>query len=156
MFLARFHIRDAGGRQSYNPAMTGLILFVHGARDPRWAAPFERLRGLIAARSPDVPVRVAFLEHARPDLAAAAADVAAMGARRIKIVPLFFGRGGHLREDFPRQLAAVSAQLPDVEFGVTAAAGEDDGVLDALATFALEAPVTGYDIKSKSSLGTIT
>jgi sirohydrochlorin cobaltochelatase len=136
--------------------MTGLILFVHGARDPRWAAPFERLRSLIAARSPDVPVKVAFLEHARPDLAAAAADVAAMGARRIKIVPLFFGRGGHLREDFPRQLAAVSAQLPDVEFGVTAAAGEDDGVLDALATFALEAPVTGYDVKSKSSFGTIT
>ena len=129
--------------------MTGLILFVHGARDPRWAAPFERLRSLIAARSPDVPVKVAFLEHARPDLAA-------MGARRIKIVPLFFGRGGHLREDFPRQLAAVSAQLPDVEFGVTAAAGEDDSVLDALATFALEAPVTGYDVKSKSSFGTIT
>ena len=152
MFLARFRITDGARLRSYNPAMTGLILFVHGARDPRWAAPFERLRGLIAARSPDVPVKVAFLEHARPDLAAAAAEIAAMGARRIKIVPLFFGRGGHLREDFPRLLAAVSAQLPDVEFGVTAAAGEDDGVLDALATFALEATVIGYHVKAKSSL----
>ena len=147
MFLAQFRITAGSGRRTYNSAMTGLILFVHGARDPRWAAPFERLRRLIAARSPDVPVKVAFLEHARPDLAAAAAEVAAMGARRIKIVPLFFGRGGHLREDFPRQLAAVSAQLPDVEFGVTAAAGEDDGVLDALATFALEAPITGQVLK---------
>jgi sirohydrochlorin cobaltochelatase len=124
--------------------MTALILFVHGARDPRWAVPFERLRSLIAARSPDIPVKVAFLEHARPDLMQAASDLAASGARRIKVVPLFFGRGGHLREDFPRQLAAAQARLADVQFDVTDAAGEDDGVLDALATFALEAPAAPH------------
>jgi sirohydrochlorin cobaltochelatase len=129
--------------------MTGLILFVHGARDPRWAVPFERLRNLVAARSPDIPVTIAFLEHARPDLTQAAIDIAASGARRIKVVPLFFGRGGHLREDFPRQLAAAQARLPDVEFAVTDAAGEDDGVLDALATFALEAPATPSMVKAK-------
>ena len=118
----------------------------------------ERLAGLarLLRRLAGMPDYSTYLEHARPDLAAAATDIVAMGARRIKIVPLFFGRGGHLREDFPRQLAAVSAQLPDVEFGVTAAAGEDDGVLDALATFALEAPASVYDIKANSSLGTLT
>jgi sirohydrochlorin cobaltochelatase len=63
--------------------MTGLILFVHGARDPRWAVPFERLRNLVAARSPDIPVTIAFLEHARPDLTQAAIDIAASGARRM-------------------------------------------------------------------------
>jgi len=129
--------------------MTGLILFVHGARDPRWAVPFERLRDLIAARSPDIPVEIAFLEHAKPDLTQAAIDVAATGSRRIKVVPLFFGRGGHLREDFPRQLAVAQARLPDVEFAVTDAAGEDDGVLDALATFALEAPATRTTVEVK-------
>ena len=122
--------------------MTALILFVHGARDPRWAVPFERLRDLITARSPDIPVRIAFLEHGTPDLTQAAIDVAAAGVRRIKVVPLFFGRGGHLREDFPRHLAAAKARVPEVEFAVTDAAGEDDGVLDALATFALEARAT--------------
>jgi|SRR6478736_6673318 len=122
--------------------MTALILFVHGARDPRWAVPFERLRSLIVARSPDIPVKVAFLEHAKPDLVQAAEELAASGARRIKVVPLFFGRGGHLREDFPRFLAAAQSRFPDVQFVVTDAAGEDDGVLDALATFALEAPAS--------------
>jgi sirohydrochlorin cobaltochelatase len=122
--------------------MTALILFVHGARDPRWAVPFERLRSLIVARSPDVPVKVAFLEHAKPDLVQAAGELAAAGARRIKVVPLFFGRGGHLREDFPRHLAAAQERCPEVEFVVTGAAGEDDGVLDALAAFALEAPAS--------------
>ena len=66
--------------------------------------------------------------------------MAPRAGRRIKVVPLFFGRGGHLREDFPRQLAAAQARCPDDQFVVTEAAGEDDGVLDALATFALEAP----------------
>ena len=127
--------------------MTALILFVHGARDPRWAVPFERLRDLIVARSPDIPVKVAFLEHAAPDLAQAAVELVAAGARRIRIVPLFFGRGGHLREDFPRQLAAAQAGVGDVRLDVTAAAGEDNGVLDALATFALEAPALPVEFK---------
>jgi len=129
--------------------MTALILFVHGARDPRWAVPFERLRDLIVARSPDIPVKVAFLEHAAPDLAQAAVELVAAGARRIRIVPLFFGRGGHLREDFPRQLAAAQAAVGDVRLDVTAAAGEDNGVLDALATFALEAPALPVELKVK-------
>ncbi len=118
---------------------SGLILYVHGARDPRWAEPFQRLRARIDERMPDLPVTVAFLEHATPDLPQAAATMAAAGVQRIRIVPLFFGRGGHLREDFPRQLAAARDQCPSIEFEVTQAAGEDDQVLDALATFALEA-----------------
>jgi sirohydrochlorin cobaltochelatase len=121
---------------------TALVLYVHGAKDPRWAEPFERLRAMIAARVPDMPVKIAFLEHASPDLVQAATELATAGVQRIKVVPLFFGRGGHLREDFPRQLAGAHARLPHVRFEVTQAAGEDDGVLEALATFALEAPAS--------------
>jgi sirohydrochlorin cobaltochelatase len=142
MFLSLIRITRAVEGNAYNRRMTALILFVHGARDPRWAVPFERLKALISARSPDIPVELAFLEHARPDLVEAASELVASGARKIKVVPLFFGRGGHLREDFPRQLAAAQARCPDVQFVVTDAAGEDDGVLDALATFALEAPAS--------------
>ena len=118
---------------------SGLILFVHGARDPRWSEPFERLRARILERAPDLPVTVAYLEHGMPDLADAAMAMASDGVQRIKVVPLFFGRGGHLRDDFPRHLALARMQLPAVELSVTAAAGEDEQVLDALATFALEA-----------------
>jgi sirohydrochlorin cobaltochelatase len=112
---------------------SGLILFAHGARDPRWAEPFERLRDKVRARTDGIPVTLAFLEHLPPGLAEA------QGVRRIRIVPMFFGRGGHLRDDFPRQFDAVKARLPEVRFEVTLAAGEDEGVLDALAAFATEA-----------------
>ena len=120
----------------------GVILYAHGARDARWAEPFERLREKLAARMHGVSVRLAFLEHREPDLADAALDLVNQGATRIRIVPLFFGRGGHLREDFPQQLAAVRARLPQIAMEVTAAAGEDDRVLEALASFAAEAPAT--------------
>ncbi len=116
----------------------GLILYVHGARDPRWAEPFTRLRDRIAECRPALPVAVAFLEHMSPDLAQAAIDVAARGADRIRVVPMFFGRGGHLREDLPRQIEAARARLPGIVLEVTEAAGESDAVQEALAAFALD------------------
>jgi len=127
---------------------SGLILFAHGARDPRWAEPFERLRDKVRARTDGIPVTLAFLEHLPPGLAEAASDMAAQGVRRIRIVPMFFGRGGHLRDDFPRQFDAVKARLPEVRFEVTLAAGEDEGVLDALAAFATEALSQQYSSQS--------
>lgn len=120
-------------------AKPGLILYVHGARDPRWAEPFERLRDKVAARAPALRVAVAFLDHREPDLIGAVAAMAAHGITSIRVVPLFFGRGGHLREDFPRQLDAAGAAAPGVAFEITDAAGESEEVLEALAHFALEA-----------------
>jgi sirohydrochlorin cobaltochelatase len=120
---------------------SGLILYMHGARDRRWADPFVRLRERVAAMAPDHDVALAFLEHLRPDLAGAAAQMSAHGIDRIRVVPMFFGRGGHLRDDFPMQLGAARAAAPAVTFEVTAAAGESEQVLAALAVFALRAPV---------------
>jgi sirohydrochlorin cobaltochelatase len=116
----------------------GVILYAHGARDPRWAEPFVRLRERVGAKSPDDVVELAFLEHLSPDLVTATARLAASGIDRIRLVPLFLRRGGHLRDDFPRQLCAARAAAPSVLFEVTPAAGESDAVLDALADFALQ------------------
>jgi sirohydrochlorin cobaltochelatase len=125
----------------------GLILYVHGARDPRWAEPFDRLRTKIAQRAPALHVTVAFLEHAKPDLTQAVREMAAGGVDRIRIVPMFFGRGGHLREDMPRQLDEARAAAPAVRFEVTDAAGENEAVLDALAQFALDTSSMTIDIR---------
>jgi len=117
----------------------GVILYAHGARDARWAEPFERLRDRVAARHPG-PVSLAFLEYGTPDLTAAAQRMAMEGVERVRVVPMFFGRGGHLRQDLPRQLEAARVAVPAVAFDVTEAAGESEAVLDALAAFALAAP----------------
>src|SRR5436190_23788958 len=110
-----------------------VILYAHGASDPRWAEPFERLLLRIREKRPELPAALAFLDYLEPDLKSAAQALAAQGISTIRIIPLFFGRGGHLREDFPKQLAAAQALLPHVQFEVVEAAGEAGEVLDALA-----------------------
>jgi len=114
-----------------------LVLYAHGARDPRWAEPFERLLMRIREKRPSLPVALAFLDYLEPDLMNAAQALVRAGANRIRIVPLFFGRGGHLREDFPNQLEAVRTAVPDAQFEIAEAAGEVDSVLEAIAEFAV-------------------
>lgn len=118
-------------------ADAGIVLFAHGARDRRWAEPFEKLRELLRARRPDIEIELAFLEHMTPDLATVATALAARGVRKVRIVPLFFGRGGHLRNDFPLQVTRAQAAAPAIVFEIAEAAGEDPAVIDALADFAL-------------------
>jgi sirohydrochlorin cobaltochelatase len=116
-----------------------IILLAHGARDPRWSEPFERIAERVRAAAPDLLVEMAYLDHIAPDIAEAARRLAAQGARRIRVVPLFFGRGGHLREDVPRQLEAVAEAMRGVALDLALPAGEDDAVVDALAAFCVRA-----------------
>jgi sirohydrochlorin cobaltochelatase len=118
--------------------MRGLILFAHGARDPRWAEPLERLRERVARQAPG-PVSVAFLELMQPDFPTAAATLVAAGCRRVCVVPVFLGQGGHVRRDLAALLEAACARHPGVDVQVVPAVGEDDTVIDALAAYSLAA-----------------
>ena len=88
----------------------GLILFAHGARDPRWAAPFQDMAARIQRARPGVPLRLAFLEFMTPHLPQAAAELVADGCTRIDLLPLFLGSGGHVRKDLPRLMGDDSLE----------------------------------------------
>ena len=118
--------------------MEGLILFAHGARDPRWAEPLERLRARVAREAPG-PVSVAFLDIMQPDLPTAAADLVAAGCRGVCVVPVFLGHGGHVRRDLAALLEAVAARHPGIGVRAVPAVGEDEAVIDALAAYSLAA-----------------
>jgi sirohydrochlorin cobaltochelatase len=111
----------------------GLILFAHGARDPRWLEPFEQLRAKVAAREPEVPVMLAFLELMTPNLETAASSLVARGCTSLTIVPVFLGRGGHVRRDLPELVARIVAAHPNVALHIAAAIGENATVQDAMA-----------------------
>jgi sirohydrochlorin cobaltochelatase len=111
----------------------GLILFAHGARDERWAEPFERLRDKVAAARPQAHVRLAFLEIMQPDLGTAVAELIALGCRAVQIAPVFLGQGGHVRRDLPELVRDVAARHPGIALTLTQAVGEDERVLDAIA-----------------------
>jgi sirohydrochlorin cobaltochelatase len=118
-----------------NAGRLGMILFGHGARDPRWAEPFERLRTKVATQRTDAAVTLAYLEMMTPDLDAAADALLADGCTRLAVVPIFFGQGGHLRRDLPMLVDALRARLPGIAIAVADAAGEDDAVLAAVADY---------------------
>jgi sirohydrochlorin cobaltochelatase len=119
---------------------SGLLMFAHGARDPRWAGPFEQLVGKLRVARPAQPVRLAFLEFMAPDIRAAAADLVAEGCTRIDVLPLFLGAGGHVRKDLPPLLEELRALHAGVAFTLHPAVGESPVLIDAMAGIALDLP----------------
>jgi sirohydrochlorin cobaltochelatase len=114
-----------------------LILFAHGARNPRWAEPFAAVAGRIRAAAPGCRVELAFLELMPPDLGTAVRRLAGEGATRIDVVPLFLGTGGHLRDDLPPLVDGVRAAHAGLDLRLHPAIGESAAVLDAMAVAAL-------------------
>ena len=129
----------AAGATSYHGAMSpsGLILFAHGARDPRWREPFERLEAKVRAARPDLAVCLAFLEMMRPSLGEAVDGLVAQGCTAIRVVPVFLGQGGHVREDLPAIVEQARRRHPDTVLEMRQAVGEDEAVLTQIATVAL-------------------
>ena len=115
----------------------GLILFAHGARDPRWAAPFEAVAAAVRAARPGLPVRLAFLEFMAPTLPQAGGELAAAGCSHLTVLPMFLGAGGHVRQDLPRLLDELRAAHPGLQVVLQPAVGEIDSVVAAMAAAAL-------------------
>ncbi len=121
-----------------NPMTThGLILFAHGARDPRWALPFQAVAERIAQQRPKLHLRLAYLELMTPGLAQAGAELSAAGCTRVDVLPMFLGTGGHLRQDLPPMIESLRERHPSVQWRLHQAVGEQPLVREAMAASAL-------------------
>jgi len=116
-----------------------IVLFGHGARDIRWREPFDRLASLWKAQYPNVLVELAFLELMQPSLEEGIASHVTAGALEVVVIPVFFGQGGHLRNDFPVLLSACQKKFPGLTLRATPAVGEDQAVLSAIIDFGFRA-----------------
>lgn len=119
--------------------MRAIILFGHGARDVRWREPFDRLAALWREQHAGVPVELAFLDMMQPSLEEAVDALGKKGADSITVVPVFFGQGGHLRNDFPVLLDSCREKFPQIALSATLAVGEDLAVLQAIVDFGARA-----------------
>ena len=109
-----------------------VILFAHGARDPAWADPFHALRDALLRAQPERRVEIAYLELMSPSLPHLVAELAGQGHGEIVVVPVFLGRGGHLRRDFPVLMEQAKALTPGVSLRATPAVGELPAVIAAM------------------------
>lgn len=112
-----------------------LVLFAHGARDPRWAQPFQKLHGIAQSSLPDAVVELAFLELMEPRLPAVVAQLVERGCTEITVVPVFLGQGGHVLRDLPPMMESLRTEYPSLSLRVSDAVGESPAVLDAIAAY---------------------
>lgn len=118
---------------------TALILFAHGARDPEWANPLRRVQAAIRQHAAGMAVELAFLEFMAPNLHDCAAALVANGATKIVVLPMFIAQGGHLKREVPEMLERLRSTWPAVQFSLAGAIGENEIVVQAMATAALAA-----------------
>ena len=115
----------------------GLLLLAHGARDPRWALPFESIVARIRAERPGLALELAFLEFMAPDLIEAGRRLAVAGCGSVAVMPLFLGMGGHVRNQVPALVEQLAAAHGAVRWSLQPTIGESDAVIATIAAEAL-------------------
>jgi sirohydrochlorin cobaltochelatase len=116
-----------------------LVLFAHGARDPKWAQPFQRLQQIIGQQRPDLTVSLAFLELMTPRLPELVEQLVREGCTDVTVVPVFLGQGGHVLRDLPVIVDQLRGKHPGLTLNVVEAAGENAQVLNAIAQYCIGA-----------------
>jgi len=76
---------------------------------------------------------LAFLELMQPSLQECAASLYAEGVRSLRVVPVFLGVGGHLKNDLPKLVETIRGNYPDLEIVVEPPIGEQPEVISAIA-----------------------
>jgi sirohydrochlorin cobaltochelatase len=116
---------------------SAIVLFAHGARDPSWAEPFNRIVQRLRQKQPDIPVELAFLECMEPPLESAIEQLVGEGVGYITVVPLFLARGGHLKKDLPKIVQDIRQRHPSLRIRVSKAIGDSEELTSAIADWAL-------------------
>jgi len=130
--LADRRAGDAGGSEFR------LLLFVHGSKDPRWRAPFERMTAQLQNQLGAERVRLVYMEFAEPDLLAVADEAVQDGITRLRLLPLFLAGGAHVANDIPEQVMAARCRHPGLNIDVLPPIGEDPRFVTLLLDIAAE------------------
>lgn len=117
---------------------SGLILLSHGSKDPVWRGNAERLLALVQRDRPQAAVACAYLDWCEPALGAALEHLVQQHPQltQVTIWPLLFGVGKHARDDIPALVQRTAPQFPQMALTIAPAMGEDDRVMQLLASMA--------------------
>jgi len=69
----------------------------------------------------------------QPSLSECAGTLYAEGVRALRVVPVFFGAGGHLKSDLPKIVDELKARYRDMQISVDSPIGEQAEVISAIA-----------------------
>lgn len=101
----------------------GVMICGHGSRDDLACAEFRQVVERIAARLPEWPVEMGYLEFARPIIKEGLDALRARGVDRVLAVPGMLFAAGHVKNDVPSVLNTYAA-----EHGLKVEMGKDLGI----------------------------
>lgn len=104
---------------------TGVIILSHGSRSPEASVTVRKIKDMVARAGHFDAVEGASLQFNQPDLPATMAAMAAMGMRKVVVVPLFLYMGLHMKRDIPEILAEQKNIYPDMEIVMARNIGAD-------------------------------
>jgi sirohydrochlorin cobaltochelatase len=78
-------------------------------------------------------VRLAYLEQMKPSLPQTLDALARERVTAVRIVPLFFGHGGHVKGDLPMLIETAHQKFPHIAISLDAPIGEQSAVIEAIA-----------------------
>jgi sirohydrochlorin ferrochelatase len=117
-----------------------LVAVAHGSRDPRAAATVAALLDQVRLARPDVPVRVAYLDHCAPSL-----GQALDGLDEAVVLPLLLTEAYHSRVDLPAALNEARVRNPRLRVHYGTTLGPHPLLLSALERRLAEAGVPAGD-----------
>jgi sirohydrochlorin cobaltochelatase len=116
-----------------------LILIAHGSRDPRWRASVEKVTAALQAELGANRIGLAYMDCTPPTLMEVASEAVRLGARRVRVLPLFLATEGHVERDVLPLVAQVRATLDSLDVEVLPPVGQLPLFRELLRTVALEA-----------------
>jgi sirohydrochlorin cobaltochelatase len=108
-----------------------ILLVGHGSREPGGNEEVERFAAQWRAMHPGRRIDVCFIEFA-PVLLEQGLQQAALGSRRVWVVPLILNAAGHVKMDIPEHIAEARAANPGVTFAYAPQLGACDPLLSVL------------------------
>lgn len=114
-----------------------IILLAHGARNPRWAEPFYRLRDKVRAGYDSGRVELAFISLMVPSLIDVAEQLIARGSCSLLVSPLLLGAGSHATDEQALGLDELRTRHPAVSIRMMPVLGESEAVLDGMMEWVL-------------------
>jgi sirohydrochlorin cobaltochelatase len=110
----------------------GIVLLAHGSRRGSWNDSVRGMADGLAEDFPGAEIVFAYLQFAKPDLKTALEELLAAGRKRIAVLPIFLGAGGHILQDVPEVVESVRSNFPGTDIQVSAALGTEPEVIEGL------------------------
>ena len=107
-----------------NNTTTAYIVIAHGSRDAGANQSFQEFLKVFQKKIKKQAVYGAFLEIAKPSLSEALEKAIEKGAQELMILPLMFFCGRHVKDDIPKQIAAIKGKYPEADFHYAAPVAE--------------------------------